>query len=433
MKRSFFLFISVFAAIVLISGCCTTRNYKYVNKVYTPVYKPLSELRSGVKFESAQDLKNPGKIYVFGKYIFIVEKGLGVHIIDNTNPASPQNLSFIAIPGNGDIAVKGNFLYADSYIDLVTIDISDPKSPKIGKRVEEIFPNSLDLNNSYLDASKGLLVDWQVKDTIIEYSYRDCGDNYATSPVYDNAGRGITSDGKSFNGSTNENSGNSTSGAGQTGKGGSMARFTLSNGYLYCVDRQSLISIDVTIPDNPRPWNKVNVGWNIETIFPYMDKLFIGSTTGMFIYDNSNGSNPVYMCEFRHARSCDPVVADEKFAYVTMRSGTTCAGNQNELDIVDIKNLRSPVLIKSYPMLEPAGVGVDGTTVFVCDGKAGLKVYDASVPTNLKLLKWYSDFVAYDIIPLGNSAIVIGENGLSQYDYTNPAEMKFLSLLPVKK
>ena len=174
---------------ILIGGCCTTRTDKYTVKIYTPVYKKLSDIRSGFNVQSPTDLKNPGKIYVFGKYLFINEKDAGVHIIDNSNPSAPVNVSFIAIPGNGDIAVKSNILYADSYVDLVAVDISDPHNPRLTKRVNEIFPNLLDLNNEYVDPNGGVLVEWKSKDSVISYSYKDCGDNYSTSPVY---GRGVS-------------------------------------------------------------------------------------------------------------------------------------------------------------------------------------------------------------------------------------------------
>ena len=66
---------------------------------------------------------NPGKIYFKEGYIFINEELKGIHVIDNRNPENPQNIGFIEIPGNVDIAIKNNTLYADSYIDLGAIDI----------------------------------------------------------------------------------------------------------------------------------------------------------------------------------------------------------------------------------------------------------------------------------------------------------------------
>ncbi len=412
---------------ILLAGCCTTRTVDYKSQVYVPVYKNLTEVRNAVKVESGTPLKNTGKIYVYDSYIFVGEKGEGIHIIDNRNPSAPQNIAFISIPGTGDMAVKNNILYADSYLDLLAFDISNPSSPKLVKRVNDIFPNPLDLTGSYVDAEKGLLVEWLAKDTVYRYTYKDCGDGNSTAPVdraYD--GGGIkTTDGSV--GSPN------TSGSGsKTGKGGSMARFTIYSNYLYAVDRTSLQTFDIQNPSDPKAWAKINIGWNIETIYPFKDKLFIGSTTGMFIYDASTAWNPTLIGQFTHARSCDPVVADDKYAYVTLRAGTACGGIQNQLDIIDITSLTSPKLIKSYPMQEPYGLGIDNGTLFICDGKAGLKVFDATNPGNIQLQSWKSDMNTYDIIPLGNIAIMVAKDGLYEYDYKDPKNLILLSKIPIQ-
>ena len=99
--------------------------------------------------------------------------------------------------------------------------------------------------------------------------------------------------------------------------------------------------------------------------------------TGLFIYDISNGAAPVNEGQFMHARACDPVVADNDYAYVTLRSGTFCSGIDNELDVINIQ-YSFPSLVKIYPMTNPHGLSKDGNLLFVCDGKDGLKIYDAS-------------------------------------------------------
>ena len=85
-------------------------------------------------------------------------------------------------------------------------------------------------------------------------------------------------------------------------------------------------------------------------------------------------------------QSCDPVIADEKYAYVTLRTGTTCNGVNNRLEILDIANINSPSLVKTYEMTNPHGLSKDGNLLFVCDGANGLKVYNASDVNNLKLI-----------------------------------------------
>jgi hypothetical protein len=73
----------------------------------------------------------------------------GVHIIDNSNPANPVKKGFIKILGNVDIEIKDNFLYADSYMDLVVFDISNLNAIKIEARLKNVFPFSFGFGYGY--------------------------------------------------------------------------------------------------------------------------------------------------------------------------------------------------------------------------------------------------------------------------------------------
>lgn len=427
MKSTVLIGLALVASFIF-GGCCTTQVVEYKSKIYVPVYKNLDEIRSGIKKSEPRKLSNTGKIYFYGKYILVNEKQEGIHIIDNSNPSSPQNIAFLEIPGNGDMAVKNNILYADSYIDFVAIDISQPASPQLVKRIEGIFPNRLDNSSgSYVDPEKGLLVEYIEKDTIFKYTINDCDDN-STSPVY--YGRGGLVD---FNEGASKDGGTTNNSNGSTGKGGSMARFTIYVNHLYSVDGTSLQIFDISQAQNPRAWAKQNIGWQIETIYPFKNRLFIGSTTGMFVYDVSNPAQPKQIGQFQHARACDPVVADDKYAYVTLRSNTRCTGFANQLDVIDISDLSNPKLLKSYPMQEPAGLGLDGNTLFICDGPAGLKVFDVTNPLDMQLIDWESDLKTFDVIPLGESLLMIGDDGLFQYNYSDPKNLMLLSKIPIVK
>ena len=85
-----------------------------------------------------------------------------------------------------------------------------------------------------------------------------------------------------------------TAGAAQAaGAGGSTARFTISGNYLYVVNSTSLKAFDISNPvAAPVLKSTTNLGINIETIFPYQDKLFIGSSSSMYIYSLSNPEKP---------------------------------------------------------------------------------------------------------------------------------------------
>jgi hypothetical protein len=207
-----------------------------------------------------------------------------------------------------------------------------------------------------------------------------------------------------------------------------MARFTLLNNHLYTVSVSELFAFNISDPRDPKFVNKsVFNGQVIETIFPFKNKLFIGSTTGMFIYDVSTPGSPVKQGQFNHARNCDPVVADDTKAYVTLRSGTTCGGITNSLEIIDVTNINSPWLIKQYPMTNPFGLGKDGNALFICDGKDGVKVYDASDANNLKMIKKIDGMETYDVIASNNRALVVAKEGLFQFDYSNINNIRLLS------
>ncbi|MEQ9167025.1 MAG: hypothetical protein RLO12_12275, partial [Fulvivirga sp.] len=166
-----------------------------------------------------------------------------------------------------------------------------------------------------------------------------------------------------------------------------------------------------------------------ETIFPNGENLFIGTTSGMHIMDISDPLSPQLISTYEHVQSCDPVIVDENIAYVTLRSGTECQGFTNQLEVIDISDLTSPQLLYTYEMFNPHGLGKDGDALFICDGTDGLKVYDASDNSKItdNLLAHYESIQSFDIIPFNNVAMMIGEDGLYQYDYSDLSNIKFLS------
>ena len=83
-------------------------------------------------------------------------------------------------------------------------------------------------------------------------------------------------------------------------------------------------------------------------------------------------------------------------------------------------------------MKHPKGLGIDTKTLFVCDD--GLKVYDATDPQKImaNLLAHYPGMNGYDVIPFNNVLMMIAEDGIYQYDYSQLPDINFLSKLPVK-
>lgn len=172
---------------------------------------------------------------------------------------------------------------------------------------------------------------------------------------------------------------------------------------------------------------------NIETIFPYKQQLFIGSQSGMFIYNTTDPDNPTKLGQFVHSRSCDPVIADDNYAYVTLWGGSFCGGFSNQLDVIDISNLSAPSLVKTYPLSGPKGLSKDGNLLLICDGKDGVRIMDATVAGNIKQIAVVTGFTGNDIIAQNGIAVVTAEDGLYIIDYSSPQNPKQRSFIQVSK
>ncbi|GAB3796102.1 hypothetical protein GCM10028819_13170 [Spirosoma humi] len=403
-------------------NCQETRTYRR----YTPVTFTANQLRQGIQIVPPQALVNPGKIYTKDQYLFINELKEGIHIIDNRNPAAPTPVAFVRIPGNGDMAIRDNILYADSYMDLVAFDISNPSAVQAINRVPNVFPNgSFEGGWWSFDNTSQLVYDQKVS-YVTETIDTNCEENVNptggwVTGVFFNAQASSAGSDKSSGGSTTN------------GVAGSMARFALYNDYLYTVSQSTMQLFNIKNPAQPKVGNAIQMGWGIETIFPYKDKLFIGSQTGMFIYDNTNPEKPERLSVFQHARVCDPVVVHDNLAYVTLRSGNQCGGFTNQLDIVDVSDLTNPRLLKSYPMRNPHGLGVSYPNLFICEGAYGLKSLDVADAMSVKLLQHIEDLNAFDVIPLEKSLLMIGKDGFYQFDASNPRQLRPLSHIPIRR
>lgn len=433
--RTSLLLAGIFVAIVsfFLTGCEDKVEITQKYTVMAPVYLTPEDLRASFDIMPPVEVTNTGKIYLYQNYILLNEPGKGIHIIDNADKTSPELISFINIPGNYEMAVQGDRLFADSYVDLVVIDISNPTDVKLTKRIKDIFLE-LAMQNQYYDTENGIIVDWEPTE-IIEVNESEFNGSFPSYYYYNTGGIAFRGGFATMDMAMSSFAPESAPIA-QTGIGGSMARFTLMKNHLYSVSNSTMQVFDISNLDNPVPGANLNIGWGIETIFPYKETLFLGSQSGMIIYDNTNPDLPTHLSTFAHIVSCDPVVVENDIAYVTLRGGTGCRNDfSNQLDVIDISDLTNPKLLVSHPMTNPHGLGIDNGTLFICEGSAGLKVFDASdiykIPSNL--LAYYGDFDAFDVIPYNNNLIMVGNGGLYQFDYSDPNDIKFLSMISINR
>lgn len=214
-----------------------------------------------------------------------------------------------------------------------------------------------------------------------------------------------------------------------SGQGGSLARFTIVNNHLYIVDQQSLHVYDISTPSSPQFQGKTLIGFNIEAIFPFQNKLFIASNAAMYIYNINTPSQPVFESNVEHLSGCDPIVANDSIAFLTVHGGNACRSTINELFVYDISNINSPLLIDNIPMTNPFGLALKDQTLYVCDNGEGLKVFDVSDPHNLSLIRTVGGENFVDLIPRNNTLLAMLTDGIGYYDISDATNPQKLSVL----
>lgn len=213
-----------------------------------------------------------------------------------------------------------------------------------------------------------------------------------------------------------------------SGTGGSMARFTIQGNYLYTVDKTHLKVYSLADGANPILRSNTEVGFEIETIFPFKNKLFLGSTTVVHIFSIEKPEQPEKLstAESKQVlRRCDPVVAKDSVAYATLRTNGPCGGIQSILAVYDISNILEPVQMSSYPLNEPYGLGYADSALYVCD-KSALRVFNISEPFTPIFIKDLNDNTYIDVIPYNDLLICWVSDGVILYDISERFDPKLI-------
>ena len=213
-----------------------------------------------------------------------------------------------------------------------------------------------------------------------------------------------------------------------TGKGGSLARFTVVGSYLYAIDKTHLKVFDIS-SEKPLLKSSKDVGFEIETIFPFKDKLFIGSTSVVHIFSIENPENPMKLSTAispEILRRCDPVVAKDTVAYATLRTNATCGGSASILAVYDIRDVLNPSQVYSEGLVEPYGLGYSGDALYVCD-KNSLVVFDISNAFMPERITQVEGEQFFDVIAYDNTLVCWTARGVALFDITKKFDPRLIT------
>ncbi len=163
--------LTILSVLLFFLGSCEKSPKEFYNGFgKRPVYVSLNELQD-VRTEAPRPIQVSGTIFLRDTLLFILEQRKGIHVFNLADSLNTINLAFFKIPAVTDFVVNGDFLYADSWKDLVVIDISNLQQIRetariVGTISPPLYPLLYNGIFECVDESKGAVVDWE--DAVLE-------------------------------------------------------------------------------------------------------------------------------------------------------------------------------------------------------------------------------------------------------------------------
>jgi hypothetical protein len=153
----------LFLIVLLITsaGCFQRDEPVSLSLGYKPVY---STDDPNIALESPREVREPGKISIYGKYLLVNEVNKGIHFFDNEDPSQPIALSFLKIPGNTEMAIRNDVLYANHLGNIVALTLLEDEVQTLASLPLHNTGDRLLPPEGYyfecIDPKRGAVVNW---------------------------------------------------------------------------------------------------------------------------------------------------------------------------------------------------------------------------------------------------------------------------------
>ena len=339
------------------------------------------------------------KMNLSGKVLFVSEYQKGIRVFDITDVTSPRSVSFLSIAGNADIATTGNVLFVDSFKDLLIYDFSSQfrlvpidtiKDVFANYNFQKIYPSSEESNSiGGLAGCEGCTKTDAISGPAASQSAPSVEENMIASSI------------------------DGTSGYIHAPF---MSRFAIVQHYLYCADNSELVIFDIANPKAPRFISRIKIGFGIEMMSMEDNLLFIGRSGGKSIFSLDDPKNPILVASMTDAGSIDPVACENGIAYI---SASDVMMNAGRIDIVKVRPSSNPEALGTMAIGTAFGLTVSEKKAFIALGAEGVKIIDASQPSQVSEVGKIYGVNVFDIIKRENTLFTVGQMGIYIFDCTD--------------
>lgn len=205
-----------------------------------------------------------------------------------------------------------------------------------------------------------------------------------------------------------------------TGVGGSYAIFAVIDSFLYYLDGNNLVTLDISDPDTVKVLSRTYIDWTVETLFPTEEYLYIGGRGGMYVLDRMNPASPKKVCTLQHFQAYDPVVVQDTVAYVTLRAGNWGGNAKDVLLVVSVANPKSAYVLNEVSTFTPYGLAVADTLVYVSNGNNGFTLFNVADPGKVTQIKYWNTPATKDFIWIGDILYVMAFSNVMIYNVDDP-------------
>lgn len=401
MTRLLFTYV-LLATCVLLGGCDSDPWMRGAVEGYVPVYDNNPTFRQ-ISYLSAQRNIHAGKLYTYGKLVLQAEQDSGLHLISYQDPAHPVKTAFLRIPGFQTATIKGDYLYADNYNDLVVVSLKELPSLSHSGRVAGVwtqkdFPPYDNVYFECVDHSKGAVIGWE-KGIVNNPQCRSAGRYPGPIEFLMKLGTGIAV------GSEN----------------------------LYVSDKGNLISYSIAQPAAPVFKQKLEGANRIDSVYMFNELVATSSreSNGISLYDISNPAAMKYKTGLTPPYACEILVPAGKYVYsVGNFNFMMCSpSRQPEVSVYELSaDYNTLTLAGSLPFDTTYSVIRSGNYLYAGTSK-GISVVDISAAPAITRLPDTQGDIYTDMVIEGTHLFARSAAWIECYDISSPVSIQLISKL----